>query len=164
MKKLVLSAGIAALATGALATGNDPIGNLIHSLNRPEPPLTEADFRCLVDNVFHEARGESDEGRLWVAAVTLARVAHRRWPNSVCEVVYQYRQFSWTLESPSWINYNVRNEHDDYVDVEQQIVRWLWDDDIPETDIYHYARHEVDNYWTQEMTPVKQIGVHVFYE
>lgn len=50
---------------------------------------------CLTSNVFFEARGESLRGMKAIADVTLNRVAHSAFPNSICEVVLQPKQFSW---------------------------------------------------------------------
>jgi N-acetylmuramoyl-L-alanine amidase len=47
-------------------------------------------------NMYHEARGEGLDGMIMVAEVTLNRVEHPSYPNSICGVVYQRRQFSWT--------------------------------------------------------------------
>ena len=47
-------------------------------------------------NIYHEARGESIEGQYAIAHVTLNRVASTKWPDSICDVVYQPYQFSWT--------------------------------------------------------------------
>ena len=52
------------------------------------------DMRCLAGTVYFESKGESLEGQLAVAKVVLARVKSNRFPNSVCSVVYQRRQFS----------------------------------------------------------------------
>jgi N-acetylmuramoyl-L-alanine amidase len=54
------------------------------------------DLKCLTDNLYHEARGESPIGIVKVGMVTLNRVKDSRWPTTVCKVVYQRRQFSWT--------------------------------------------------------------------
>lgn len=56
--------------------------------------LTEQ--QCLIANVFFEARGESLKGMKAVAAVTLNRVDHKSYPGSVCAVVFQKKQFSWS--------------------------------------------------------------------
>ena len=46
--------------------------------------------------IYYEARGESERGKLAVALATLNRVDSPRYPKTVCEVVYQKNQFSWT--------------------------------------------------------------------
>ena len=51
---------------------------------------------ALACNIYWEARTETYEGRLAVVAVTLNRVASPRYPDTIAEVVWQSRQFSWT--------------------------------------------------------------------
>jgi hypothetical protein len=55
---------------------------------------------CLARNIYFEARGEGARGQYAVAAVTLNRVREKRWPDGVCGVVYQKKQFSWTISRP----------------------------------------------------------------
>ncbi len=54
-----------------------------------------SEAECLALNIYHEARSESIDGQVGVAVVTLNRVASSQYPNTVCEVVKEYRQFSW---------------------------------------------------------------------
>jgi len=66
----------------------------------PEPvqvKIPQRDLKCLAENIYHEARGEGINGMLAVANVTLNRVATTGFPSTVCGVVYQPYQFSWTL-------------------------------------------------------------------
>lgn len=64
------------------------------------PPLTlqavDNEFDCLVRNVYQESRGEPFQGQVAVALVTLNRTKSERFPNTICGVVYQKNQFSWT--------------------------------------------------------------------
>lgn len=66
------------------------------------PTMSKAgnDLECLAKNIYFEARGESLDGQLAVGHVTLNRVEDSRWPNTICGVVYQPSQFSWTRNSP----------------------------------------------------------------
>ena len=65
---------------------------------------------ALACNVYWEARSETVEGMMAVVAVTLNRVGSWRYPNTVREVVWQRKQFSWTHDGkvdrpknrPSW--------------------------------------------------------------
>jgi spore germination cell wall hydrolase CwlJ-like protein len=61
---------------------------------------SEKQLNCLAQNIYHEARGEPDSGQLAVAFVTLNRTEDERFPNSICNVVYQTGQFSWTKRNP----------------------------------------------------------------
>ena len=49
----------------------------------------ETQITCLAMNMYHEARGQGTAGQLAVTAVVLNRVNDKRFPNSICEVVYQ---------------------------------------------------------------------------
>ena len=63
----------------------------------PVSVLTSKELKCLTDNVYHEARGETFKGMILVARTTLNRAKHPKFPRKVCDVVYQPYQFSWTL-------------------------------------------------------------------
>ena len=52
------------------------------------------DMQCLSTVVYHEARGEDVIGQMAVAHVVLNRVNSKRYPDSVCGVVYQSHQFT----------------------------------------------------------------------
>lgn len=57
--------------------------------------MFSADFNCLAQNVYYEARNQPTQGQLAVAEVTLNRRDDSRWPDTICEVVHQKSQFSW---------------------------------------------------------------------
>lgn len=76
---------------------------------------TLKDLYCLAKNIYHEARGESQLGKIAVAQVTMNRVNHEtRWPGTVCGVVYQTiqgtPQFSWTAEETKVTDNRAWNE------------------------------------------------------
>jgi hypothetical protein len=54
----------------------------------PARPLTEQE-QCLATAIYHESRGEGIKGQFAVAEVILNRVASRKFPNSICGVVFQ---------------------------------------------------------------------------
>ena len=56
---------------------------------------------CLSLNVYWEARNQPVAGQLAVAQVTMNRVHDRRFPNNVCEVVYDHKQFTWYCDGKS---------------------------------------------------------------
>ena len=67
-----------------------------------------SELNCLVLNIFMEARGESSMGMQAVADVTLNRVKHPSFPDSVCGVVFQPKQFSWNSSSNKAYNGDLR--------------------------------------------------------
>ena len=60
--------------------------------------FSQDELKCLTDNVYHEARSEPLQGRYAVIFSTLARVLDERYPKTICGVVHQPWQFSWTRD------------------------------------------------------------------
>lgn len=58
---------------------------------------SQQDLNCMAEALYHEARGEGAKGQAAVAEVILNRVDSRRFPSSVCAVVNQPSQFSYTI-------------------------------------------------------------------
>ena len=60
------------------------------------------DLNCLASVIYHEARGEPKIGQLAVAHVVINRMESGRFPDSLCDVVYQkisnVCQFSWVCQ------------------------------------------------------------------
>jgi N-acetylmuramoyl-L-alanine amidase len=56
---------------------------------------TDQDLFCMAKNIYHEARGEPTLGKYAVAQVTMNRVRHPAFSNTVCSVVFEPSQFSW---------------------------------------------------------------------
>lgn len=62
--------------------------------------FTERDLNCLAEAIYHEARGESVKGQAAVAEVVLNRVDSNKFASSVCGVINQPKQFSYTIGGP----------------------------------------------------------------
>tara|TARA_A100001035_G_scaffold220802_1_gene180919 strand:- start:8706 stop:9215 length:510 start_codon:yes stop_codon:yes gene_type:complete len=59
-------------------------------------PTSEPQLYCLAQNIYYEARSSSRADQMAVSDVVLNRVKDRRYPNTICDVVYQGKQ------KPSW--------------------------------------------------------------
>lgn len=64
------------------------------------PNLDRAQVYCLALNIYHEARSEPRLGQISVANVTLNRVGKPGRPGTVCGVVFERNQFTWTSRPP----------------------------------------------------------------
>ena len=51
--------------------------------------LAEGEKLCLAQAIYHEARGESREGQLAVANVIINRAMSKKYPSTICGVVFQ---------------------------------------------------------------------------
>ena len=143
MAVAVISIGIPSVEIKKVDTNGDvePKPNLEPEVKEELPtPINVFDVdeaRCLAENIYHEARNQGTAGWLAVAAVTLNRVTDRRFPNTICEVVFQAE----TTES--W-----RTKSKDVPDIER---------------IYYPVRHRCQFSWYCDGKPddINQLGIYM---
>lgn len=83
------------LNAGSAEFNNDSANSLRSLVNQQTTTGNlNAEMQCLAGTVYFESKGESLAGQLAVARVVMARTASSRFPNSMCGVVYQRKQFS----------------------------------------------------------------------
>jgi spore germination cell wall hydrolase CwlJ-like protein len=127
------------------------------------------EVNCLALNIYHEARGEPQEGQLAVAYVTMNRVASPRYPKTVCAVVWQNGQFSWTRDGRSDVPRDQRAW-----DRAKRIASFIYTNyarfqevlkgatDMTKGALFYFAPKKVSPYWTRNMVATTAIGSHVF--
>lgn len=124
---------------------------------------TEAEaLRCLSLAIYHEARGEPYLGQLAVAWVVMNRVTSRRWPDTVCEVVWQRHQFSWTNDGRS-DRPRERKAWQQVQDIARLVYRSEAANVIGEATHYHASYIRTPG-WAHHFTLVAAIGKHLFYQ
>ena len=79
-------------------------------------------LKCLTDTIYYEARSEPVRCQYNVGHVVINRTKSKHFPNTICKVVYQKSQFSWTASK-----YAVR-EHEAYANARKIAVKLLADD------------------------------------
>jgi spore germination cell wall hydrolase CwlJ-like protein len=126
-------------------------------------------LECLTRNIYWEAAGESFEGKVAVAQVTLNRVESGRFADSVCGVVFQKNvfyekvvcQFSWYCEG----NFKTRPIYQvQYKESEEVAKKVLLENfRLPSLHkaLYYHADY-VRPGWNKEK--VATIGRHIFYK
>lgn len=132
---------------------------------------------CLAQAIYHEARGESETGQWAVANIILNRVASRKYPNSICGVVFQnadagrYRcQFSFACDGKSdhggqgnrivresWVRSHVMA-----LAAYKQFQQGKRPDTLPKNALYYHTL-SVAPQWASALKPVATIGAHIFY-
>ena len=143
MAVAVISIGMPSVQIEKVDTNGDvePKPNLEPEVKEELPtPINVFDVeeaRCLAENIYHEARNQGTAGWLAVAAVTLNRVTDRRFPNTICGVVFQ----SETRES--W-----RTKGKDVPDIER---------------VYYPVRHRCQFSWYCDGKPddINQLGIYM---
>ena len=135
------------------------IGILSVAMMAP-PEVDKEQHKCLALNIYHEARSESMEGQIAVAQVTLNRVAHSEWPSTICEVVYEPKQFSWThllkdhsaTEARAWKKAQI---------IARDVMIGNVED--PTYGAVFYHANYVNPDWAEFLDLSKVIGNHLFY-
>lgn len=80
------------------------------------------ELACLAQNVYMEARGEPTDGKLAVAWVTIRRSQiGGGWPTTICGVVWQTNQFTWTAQGCRYPAVNTESWRDSY-----EIAGYAW--------------------------------------
>ncbi|MEO0751526.1 MAG: cell wall hydrolase [Pseudomonadota bacterium] len=126
-----------------------------------------ADWRCLAEALYFEARGESVKGQFAVAEVILNRVDNPDFPDTVCNVVHQgtgrkYQcQFTYTCDGHK----EVINEPRAFDQVGK--IAHLMVEGAPRPltkGATHYHTRAVSPRWSRVYPRVATIGVHHFYK
>jgi len=116
---------------------------------------------CLAMNIYFEGRGESAKGRAAIASVTMNRVRSKRYPNSVCEVVWQRRQFSWTHIAP---RHHVITDHKAWHQAIVVAQLFLSGAQVSLVgNATHYHSVNVEPSWQDDTKLVALVGDHMFY-
>ena len=122
----------------------------------------EKETECLAKNIYYEARDQGITGKFAVAFVTLNRVKSPKYPETICEVVWQDKQFSWTHDGKPDNPY----ELDKY-----EVIKTLTKDflenldsfeDLTEGSLYYHADY-VSPCWSSLSEPTVVINKHIFY-
>lgn len=128
------------------------------------------DLKCLTQNIYHEARGEPEAGKVAVGLVTMNRVRSQRYPNTICEVVFEQRwdsirrryvgAFSWTeLESKKTMKAKDWQKAWRVAETVYNGRQTLQLDGV----LFYHAQH-IKPSWARTLKPVKKIGHHIFYK
>lgn len=130
----------------------------VGELNSPSTPNPE-DVRCLAKNIYYEARGESVEGQIAVAQVTLNRVRTGDFGSSICKVVYAPSQFSWTLDKRKKVKNN--KAWDTSVAVANEVLNGRAH--LQNFNALYFHTRQVRPKWRHKKQIVTTIGNHIFY-
>ncbi|MFZ2555980.1 MAG: cell wall hydrolase [Minisyncoccia bacterium] len=182
LRAAALGAGVIAGASTALPT---PVEAGAVQVELQRQMLSEIDIDYLAQNVYHEARGESLEGQLAVAQVTLARLLSGKFGTKLTDVVFAPNQFSWTkdphilmarMDDDAFANMKTRLEFTTGGKSLNQATLSLAEETELPLNAYYYKRTDWDENnpeekrmsektkkMFQKLTKVREIGKHTFY-
>lgn len=129
--------------------------------------LNKKQVRCLTENIYFEAGNQEKEGKKAVALVTLNRVNNRRFPKTICSVVYQRTkrkcQFSWVCNPQRkikyWSAYNESEKIAQYILANYENINDL----TMGATFFH--RNDIKPPWKNpKIKRTVSIGKHIFYK
>ena len=193
MKYTVFGILVAFIAFGVVKISGSPLPETIYIVKEiepePEPEIDINQMHCLATNIYHEARGESFAGKVAVGNVTLNRVNHIKYPDTICDVVYQARlredwrgdlvpvrhkcQFSWYCDGMSD---DIVLRTDQGIVIKDHMFAWEQSLDIAGRIIQgqvlditdgstHYFNSDLaDPSWANELALVVEIDNHSFHK
>lgn len=128
------------------------------------------DLTCLALNVYYEARSEPIAGQYAVAEVTMNRVASKRYPNTVCKVVYQK---NWDYIRNRYVSAFSWTEFDSVPTPESKTWRRAWAaakavyykhrEPRLEGVLFYHTKY-IKPSWARGKKPAARIGKHIFYK
>lgn len=118
-------------------------------------------IECLAKNIYFEARSESQAGQIAVANVTMNRAESEKFPDSVCGVVYENKQFSWTNSSKNKTPKDKKVYREIYKLAEDVYYSRIVD--ITEGALFYHA-DSVKPKWAKKMERIATIDGHIFYK
>ncbi len=124
--------------------------------------VSEKQELCLAKNIFYEAGVEPLRGKLAVGQVTLNRVRADRWEDTICKVVFQAKQFSWTRNRALW---NVTPTGPLW-EASRLAARYLvMGVRLPEFEdaLFYHADYVRPPAWASAEYEIAQVGQHIFY-
>lgn len=144
-----------------------------------EPYVPTETEQCMALNIYHEARSENMAGKFAVADVVLNRVKDTRYPNTVCDVIYQAELSEWWLERGKKVPVRDRCQFswycdglkDDPKDTDAWAESLMISYQILNNNLYrgltegatHYHANYVSPPWAPRFHFVGHIGSHIFY-
>jgi spore germination cell wall hydrolase CwlJ-like protein len=131
------------------------------------------EFECLVEAIYHEARGEEFIGMLAVAGVVLTRKESSKYPNTICGVVHQAKTYKGKIiRNRCQFSYYCDGKREEFKDVPSALLAM----DVAEMSLMgvqlkqtvgctHYHTSYVTPRWASDphFKAMGQVGNHVFY-
>jgi len=149
----------------------DPLGSVDRDkamvFERPTQADPKSEIACMALNIYFEARGEPDLGKYAVGHVVLNRVAGKRFPSTICEVIRQGGevrrnrcQFSWWCDGRS----DKPRDKREWQRSNEIALNIYWGRSVdPTGGSQWYHADYVSPAWRSDFQAGPKIGRHLFY-
>lgn len=113
---------------------------------------------CLAQVLYFEAKSEPMMGLEAVAATVFNRMTLPQYPRTVCGVIYQSQQYSWTANHANWTRRPPKHFFAlarNFMGMRSELAQLY-----PVTHFHHYASRP---HWSSSLDYYGQYGAHQFY-
>jgi spore germination cell wall hydrolase CwlJ-like protein len=122
----------------------------------------DLDLFCLAKNIFHEAGVEDELGMFAVAQVTINRVRNVNYPDTICDVVMQPAQFSWTSDHNRRWDHPTGPKWETAKRIARQVIKEGYRVPALQSAMFYHADYSKPS-WRDPSAVVAQVGTHIFY-
>ncbi|MCZ2397887.1 MAG: cell wall hydrolase [Chitinophagales bacterium] len=130
----------------------------------------ETELLCIKSALWHEARGEPEEGIRAVMSVIYNRKNSKHYPDTFCDVILQDKQFSAFNSNKGLATKRLKPVREADIaaytkvaGIAQEVLLGTFKP-VLDPSVMHYAHFRVKNHWTKKYKKVKVAGKHVFYK
>lgn len=116
--------------------------------------FSQNDIQLMANAVYGEARGESYEGQVAVAAVIINRLSSPSFPNTISGVIFEPRAFTAVADGQIWLTPNETARRA----VLDAINGW----DPSSNALYYFNPDTATSPWIWTRPQIKKIGKHIF--
>ena len=138
----------------------------------PDPPKalkwSSKDFNCLVEVLAHEGLNQPLRGQLAILEVVQNRKTSKGFPNSICKVIHQHKQFSYRDNVPAGkpLEFKPKNIVDEkaFKKIKETVAGFLLGNynAVLSPEVKWYVRNDVKVVWMKKMKTEAVIASHTF--
>jgi len=126
-------------------------------LPKPKKVSFDPQISCLAQNIYHEARGSTKLDQVAVGWGTMNRSKSGIYPSTICEVVFQKYQFSWTMNKKTITD---RQAFIKSFELASEIYYNQIKD--PTNNATHFHTSQINPAWAKVGIGRKKIGAHIY--
>lgn len=135
-------------------------------------PAIASEKGCLVEAVYHEARGEPLLGQVAVANVILNRVSSNQFPSTICKVVHAGKRWKGrVIRNKCAFSYYCDGKLEWHIMDTQALEKSIKASELALSGMFvktvvkatYYHAVYVTPFWSKNFQLVSQIGLHKFY-
>ena len=131
-------------------------------------PDQKEEYNCIIEALYYEIRNGSYKEKLAVMSVIYNRKNSGLYPKTFCGVIWQYKQFSYTLTDFQKPYLHAKTDGDKIQlliceEIANEVIKGKFAS-VLQDDVLWYARKHIKNNWTKKYKVVAEYNWHYFYK